>query len=68
MKFVDGQPTGPAAEQMRGEIPGLDGIQGTKHPPCSIPAEAVRAVVMAGIEALPGHCALLEGGPRIVYF
>jgi hypothetical protein len=67
LKFVDGQPTGPATEQMFGEAPCLNGIQGTKHPPRGIPAGTVRAVVMAGIEALLAHRALLAASPSDYY-
>jgi hypothetical protein len=63
LKFVGGQATGAAAKHMLGEVPGLGGIQGIKHPPRGIPEEAIGAVVMAGIEALPGHRILLEDSP-----
>jgi hypothetical protein len=45
---------------MLGEARGLDGIQGTQHPPGSILLDTARATVMAGIEALPDHRVLLE--------
>jgi hypothetical protein len=48
---------------MRGEVTGLDGIQGTQHPPGGIPLESARAIVTAGIEALPDHRVLLEASP-----
>jgi hypothetical protein len=52
---------------MLGEVSGLDRIQGTEYPPSGIPAEAIRAVVMAGIEALPGHRSSLRLA-RIFHF
>jgi hypothetical protein len=48
---------------MPGEVTGLRGIQGTQHPPGGIPPDTVRAMVMAGIEALPDHRVLLEASP-----
>ncbi len=48
---------------MFGEAPDVDGIQGTQHPPGSVPPDTVRAIVMAGVmagtEALLDHRVLL---------
>jgi hypothetical protein len=48
---------------MPGEVTGLDGIQGIQHPPGSVPPDTVRAMVMAGVEALPDHRVLLGQAP-----
>ncbi len=48
---------------MPGEVTGLDGIQGTEHPPGSIPLDTARAIVTAGLAALPDHRVLPEASP-----
>lgn len=60
LEFGDGHLAGQAGKQMLGETPGAEGIKGTQDPPGSIPPDTVRAMVMAGIEALLDHRVLLE--------
>jgi len=48
---------------MFGEAPDVDGIQGIQHPPGSVPPHTLRAIVMAGIEALLDHRASLRASP-----
>jgi len=60
LEFGYGHLAGQAGNQMLGETPGAEGIKGTQDPPGSIPPDSVRAMVMAGIEALLDHRVLLE--------